>query len=439
MHVCRECGTTSPRWSGRCSGCGEWNTLDEERTTLKPRAATAVTTSLRDVDETTALVHSTGVGELDRVLGGGFIAGSTTLLFGEPGVGKSTLALMSLRELAARSTPVLLIAAEESVAQVAQRARRLGDVPPGLEVTATTDVDVAEQLVRERRPTLCVIDSISAMSDASLTSVAGSVPQIRHVAERLCSVAKETDVALLIVGHVTKDGELAGPRALEHLVDTVIRIEGDRHGALRIVRALKHRFGATGEVGLLEMVPDGLREMPDATILRGPDLDVPGVVFTVTNDGSRSFLIEMQALVATASGAPRRVAHQVSSQRLSLLLAVLESRCAIDTSGLDVFAATAGGLPANEPGVDVALAIAVASAVLDFSVPRTVAALGEVGLAGELRAVSGLTRRVREAQRLGATRAVVPSDGELEEVRGVEIVRCRTLAEAIVGAQSVTN
>jgi len=398
--------------------------------------SSGATTCLRDVAATTATVHSTGVGELDRVLGGGFIAGSTTLLFGEPGVGKSTLALMSLRELAASNTSVLLVAAEESVAQVAQRARRLGDVPEGLEVAASTNVDVAEQLVRERRPTLCVIDSISAMSDESLSSVAGSVPQIRHVAERLCSVAKETGVALLIVGHVTKDGELAGPRALEHLVDTVIRIEGDRHGSLRIIRALKHRFGPTGEVGLLEMVPDGLREMPDATVLRGPELDVPGVVFTVTNDGSRSFLIEMQALVATSSGSSRRVAHQVSSQRLALLLAVLESRCAIDTSELDVFAATAGGLAANEPGVDAALALAVASAVLNFVVPRTMAVLGEVGLAGELRAVSGLTRRVREAQRLGATRAVVPIDGELEEVSGVDVIRCGSLAEAIVVAQT---
>jgi DNA repair protein RadA/Sms len=439
VHVCRECGTTSPRWSGRCSGCGEWNTLDEERSAAKSRVVQIATTSLRDVEGSTATVHSTGVGELDRVLGGGFIAGSTTLLFGEPGVGKSTLALMSLRELAASATPVFLIAAEESVAQVAQRARRLGDVPDGLEVAATTNVEVAEQLLRERRPTLCVVDSISAMSDDALGSVAGSVPQVRHVAERLCSVAKETGVALLIVGHVTKDGELAGPRALEHLVDTVIRIEGDRNGSLRLLRAVKHRFGPTGEVGLLEMVPDGLKEMPDATVLRGPELDVPGVVFTVTNDGSRSFLIEMQALVATASSSPRRVAHQVSSQRLALLLAVLESRCAIDTSDLDVFAATAGGLPANEPGVDVALALSVASAALNFAVPRTVAAMGEVGLAGELRAVSGLTRRVREAQRLGATVAVVPADGEFDEVSGVHVIRCRTLAEAITVAQSGTK
>ena len=437
MHVCRECGTTSPRWSGRCSGCGEWNTLDEERSGRSPRLATTTTTSLRDVTSVSASVHSTGVGELDRVLGGGFIAGSTTLLYGEPGVGKSTLALMALRALAERASPVVLIAAEESVAQVAQRARRLGDVPEGLEVAASTNVDVAEELLRERHPTLCVVDSISAMSDDAVASVAGSVPQVRHVAERLCGVAKETGVALLLVGHVTKDGELAGPRALEHLVDTVIRIEGERHGTLRLLRALKHRFGPTGEVGLLEMAPDGLREMPDATVLRGPELDVPGVVFTVTNDGSRSFLIEMQALVATSATSPRRVAHQVSSQRLALLLAVLESRCGIDTSDLDVFAATAGGLPANEPGVDVALALAVASAALNFAVPRTVAAMGEVGLAGELRAVDGLTRRVREAQRLGATLALVPSDGACDAVAGVAVIRCRTLAEAIDAAQKV--
>jgi DNA repair protein RadA/Sms len=424
---------------GRCPGCGQWNTLDEERVDAKVSSATVTVTSLHDVDEGTERVTSTGVGELDRVLGGGFIAGSTTLLFGEPGVGKSTLALMALRQLALAGAPVLLIAAEESASQVAQRARRFGEVPEGLEVSATTSVDDAEELLRTRRPILCVIDSISAMSDEGLSGVAGSVAQVRHAAERLCTVAKATGAALVLVGHVTKDGELAGPRTLEHLVDTVVRIEGDRYGTLRLIRALKHRFGPTGEVGLLEMVNEGLRELPDAALaLRGPQLDVPGVVFAVTNDGSRSMLIEVQALVASSSGSPRRVAHQVSSQRLALLLAVLEARCDIDTSASDVFAATAGGLPANEPGVDVALALAVASAALNFAVPRTLAVMGEVGLAGELRGVAGLTRRVREAQRLGATTVIVPTEGELDEVLGVQVHRCRFLSDAIDVARRVT-
>jgi DNA repair protein RadA/Sms len=439
IHVCHDCGTTSPRWAGRCPGCGEWNTLVEEVRARTRAVAPPTTTSLCDVGEGTAAVHSTGVSELDRVLGGGFIAGSTTLLYGEPGVGKSTLALMVLRALALRATSVVLVAVEESPAQVAQRARRLGDVPAGLEVLETRDVDTVERLLVERRPTLCVVDSVSALGDDARGGVAGSVPQVRHVAERLCALAKATGTALLIIGHVTKDGELAGPRALEHLVDTVVRIEGDRHGSLRLIRAQKHRFGPTGEVGLFEMAPDGLRELPDAAVLRGPCLDVPGVVFTVTNDGSRSFLVEMQALVASGSGSPRRVAHQVSAQRLALMLAVLESRCRVDTSGLDVFAATAGGLAASEPGVDVALALAVASATVGFAVARSLAAVGEVGLAGELRAVAGLNRRVREAQRLGATTVIVPTEGELEHVTGVNVKRCSSLAQAIAFARADTS
>ena len=402
---------------------------------MSPRAsapATTTTVALHTVDADHDQRLSTGVGELDRVLGGGLLAGSTTLLFGEPGVGKSTLALMSLRALALVGSSVVLIGAEESAAQVAQRARRLGPIPEGLEVATTTSVAVALALIDERRPQVCVIDSISAMSDDALSGVAGSVPQVRNAAERLCALAKTTDTALVLVGHVTKDGELAGPRTLEHLVDTVIRIEGDRYGTLRVVRAIKHRFGPTGEVGLLEMVNEGLRDLPEtAMALHRPAAGVSGVVFTVTNDGSRSFLVEVQALVASSSGSPRRVAHQVSSQRLSLMLAVLEARCAIDVSDADVFAATAGGLAATEPGVDLALALAVASAAQGFAVSRDLVAVGEVGLAGELRAVSGLTRRVREARRLGATRAVVPAAGDLDDVEGISVARCATLAEAI--------
>jgi DNA repair protein RadA/Sms len=398
-----------------------------------------VTVALHTIDGDTEKRLSTGVAELDRVLGGGLLAGSTTLLFGEPGVGKSTLALMSLRSLAVVGASVLLIGAEESASQVAQRARRLGPVPEGLDVATTTSVATALALIEERRPQVCVIDSISAMSDDELGGVAGSVPQVRNAAERLCGLAKTTSTALVLVGHVTKDGELAGPRALEHLVDTVVRIEGDRYGTLRVVRALKHRFGPTGEVGLLEMVNEGLRDLPDAAMaLRRGAHDMPGVVFTVTNDGSRSFLIEVQALVASSSGSPRRVAHQVSSQRLSLMLAVLEARCDIDVSALDVFSATAGGLAATEPGVDLALALAVASAAVGFAVSRSLVAVGEVGLAGELRAVTGLTRRVREAQRLGASTIVVPTDGELEDVIGITVRRCTSLADAISCVRELT-
>ncbi|MFZ1061964.1 MAG: ATPase domain-containing protein [Acidimicrobiales bacterium] len=435
VHVCRECGTSSPRWIGRCSGCGEWNTL-EERSTPSAKPVGVEASPLREVHGSAEVLERSGVDELDRVLGGGFTRGSTTLLFGEPGVGKSTLALMALRERARRGDRVLLVAAEESASQVASRASRLGEVPAALLVAATTNVADAEELIATRRPGLCVVDSIAAMSDPSLASVTGSVPQIRHGAERLCAVAKSTDTSLVLVGHVTKDGELAGPRTLEHLVDTVIRIEGDRDGSLRVLRALKHRFGATGEVGLLEMVNDGLRELPEASLaLSGVDLEVPGVAMGIATDGSRSLLVEIQALVASGSGATRRVAHQLSSQRLSLLLAVLEVRCGIDTSASDVFAASAGGLPALEPGVDVALALAIASAAQGFSIPRFVVSVGEVGLAGELRCVAGLARRVREAQRLGARTVIVPRAGDLEDVRGLDVVRCGTLHEALDAAR----
>ena len=438
LHVCRDCGTTSVKWVGRCPGCGAFNTFDEEAQTAGAPLATPVETqSLHVLSDDTRVKLSTQVGEFDRVLGGGLVAGSTTLLFGEPGIGKSTLALMSLRALAEQGTSVLLIGAEESAAQVAGRARRLGSVPQGLEVAITTNVASAVALLEERRPTVCVIDSISAMSTDELTGVAGSVAQVRHAAEQLCITAKRTDTAIILVGHVTKDGELAGPRTLEHLVDTVVRIEGDRYAPLRIVRALKHRFGPTGEVGLLEMVGDGLRELPESALaLTDGSDDVSGVVLTVTNDGSRSFLVEVQALVASSTGAPRRVAHQVSSQRLALLLAVLEARCDINVAGVDVFAATAGGVAATEPAADLALAMAVASASIGFTVPRSLVAVGEVGLAGELRGVSGLQRRVREAQRRGVSAVIVPVAGEDLDVPGLQVHRCATLAAAIETVRS---
>ena len=431
-HVCRECGVTSPRWTGRCSGCGQWNTL-EATVTHSSNAPRASTTPLAEVDVAGLSLRPTGVGEFDRVLGGGLAPGSSTLLYGEPGVGKSTLALMVLLESARRATS-LLLASEESVAQVARRARRLGEVPARLEVAAVTDLAAAANLVATARAEVVVVDSLSAMTDATLGGAAGSVTQLRHGAERLSQAARSTSTSLILVGHVTKDGDLAGPRALEHLVDTVIRIEGDRQGTLRILRALKHRFGATGEIGLLEMDGQGLRDLPEPTLARASA--APGVVLGVTNDGTRSLVVEIQALVVGAGASPRRVAHQVSGQRLALLLAVLEARCGVATGSCDVFAATAGGLPATDPGIDVALALAVASATEGVVVARDVAAIGEVGLAGELRGVVGLSRRVREAARRGASTVIVPEEGELEQVDGVRLVRCATLGAAIAALTS---
>jgi len=306
-------------------------------------------------------------------------------------------------------------------------------------VVATNDVTTAEQVIERYRPALVVVDSVSALRDEGIAGSSGSVNQVRAAAERLCASAKATDTALILIGHVTKDGELAGPRALEHVVDTVVRIEGDRHGSLRVVRALKHRFGPTGEVGLFEMVTDGLRELPDGSLAPpGPALDVPGVVWSVTNDGSRSLSVEIQALIAASTGSPRRVAHQVSAQRLALLIAVLEARCGVELSSCDVFATTAGGLPAVEPGIDVALALAVASAAAGFVVPANVAVVGEVGLAGELRPVSGLARRLSEVRRRGVERVIVPAGSASEGAGDLELVFCRRLADVIDAVQPVT-
>ena len=427
-HRCGACGAPSLKWAGRCPSCQAWNTLVE---TSDPVAGGAVPVPLSAAAVKVEPVRPTGIGEVDRVLGGGLTPGSSTLLFGEPGVGKSTLALGVLRQLARCGVPVILIAVEESASQVAARARRLGPVPEHLAVVATTSVEQAERVIATYHPALCVVDSVSAMRDDSLPGATGSVTQVRQVAERLCAAAREGASALVLVGHVTKDGDLAGPRALEHLVDTVLRVEGDRVGPSRVLRALKHRFGSTGEVGLFTLGEDGMREDPEGTGAGAPPvLNVPGVVWTATLDGRRAWPVEVQALVTAAEGSPRRVAHQVSGPRLSLMLAVLEARCGAGVSGSDVFATTAGALPANEPAVDAALAVAVASARSGGRVARDVAVVGEVGLAGELRPVTGLDRRLDALRRRGVTRVLAPVGAE-GLVPGVRVEGYARLDEAL--------
>jgi DNA repair protein RadA/Sms len=434
LYLCRECGSTSAKFYGRCPSCDEWNTLEEQPTAaaVSPTRERIEVRALRDVAEMHDALLATGIGEVDRVLGGGFVSGSSTVMFGEPGVGKSTLALMALQLFADAGHDVLLVAAEESPTQVAKRAKRLGPVPKGLQVVATANADAVAQLLRDQKPTVCVVDSISMMRTAPLAGAGGSTGQVRQAAEVLCAAAKQSGTVLLLVGHVTKENEMAGPRALEHLVDTVLRVDGDRHGTLRLLRAQKHRFGPTGEVGLLQMASNGLRELPDPSNMLRPSLfAAEGTVFSITNDGSRSILVEIQTLLASASGAPKRVAVDVDSQRLAMMIAVLEARCATDCSLSDVYATSTGGLPAAEPAVDLALALAIASNAWGFAVPSSTVVIGEVGLAGTVRSVSGLTRRVKEAARLGFMTVIVPADGELEPVPGVEVVRVRRILDVL--------
>ena len=380
-----------------------------------------------------AAAAPTGIGELDRVLGGGLVAGSVTVLGGEPGVGKSTLVLQILASLAARGKTSLLVAAEESGEQVRCRAARLGAAVEGCYLLATTDLDVAIGAASQLGPAFIVVDSIQAVSDSACGSQAGSPSQVRECAGRLVRYAKSSGVATLLVGHVTKDGGLAGPRTLEHLVDTVLSFDGDRHESLRILSASKHRYGSTGELGLFEMTETGLTGIVDPSdmLLRDRRRGVPGSIAVPVLEGRRPLVIEVQGLVGpTTSGTPRRVTQGVLGGRLALVLAVLERRCHLALAASDVFVSTVGGLRVSEPAADLGIALALVSAVTGIPIGDEVVACGEVGLAGELRQVQGIERRLVEAARLGFRLAVVPQSAP-EGPMDLELLRAGTLLEAV--------
>jgi DNA repair protein RadA/Sms len=385
------------------------------------------------VDIGSAAATSTGLAELDRVLSGGLVPGSVTLVGGEPGMGKSTLLLQVAASWAATGGSVLYVTAEESVEQVRLRGERLGAVVPGLWLAAATSMPEILEHIRRVRPALVILDSIQTVYDPELTSAPGSVVQVRECAHRLVAEAKTRGVAVCLVGHVTKDGQLAGPRVLEHVVDTVLAFEGDRHHALRLLRAAKHRFGSTSELGVLEMTENGLAAVPDASGLFLADRcrGVPGAVVAPTVDGNRPLLVELQALV-TKSVLPvaRRWAQGLDQGRLSLLLAVLEERAGIEFSNADVYALAVGGVRVVEPGADLAVALAAASAKTDTAIPSEVVACAEVGLGGELRQVGQTARRLAEAARFGFTRAVLPARGP-DPPRGMSAVRAESLVDAL--------
>ncbi len=440
IHRCSDCGASAPQWSGRCGSCGEWNTLVEERDEPRPGLArngpVERAIPLVDVDVAEHSARTTGIPELDRVLGGGLVPGSVTLVGGEPGIGKSTLLLQALGAVAAGGRRALLVSAEESPQQVKLRAERLGVLHPGLLVLGATALPDVLGAVDEVRPDVMVVDSIQTVYDPDLSSAPGSVGQVRECAHQLVHVAKQRAVSIALVGHVTKEGALAGPRVLEHVVDTVLAFEGDRHHALRLLRAVKHRFGSTGELGLFEMGEAGLIGVPDPSglFLGDRSTGVPGSVVVPAVEGHRPLLVEIQALVAKSNlPMPRRSAQGLDQSRVSLMLAVLERRVGLDFSGADVYASAVGGVRITEPAGDLAIALAVASAVSGRALPAGLVACGEVGLAGELRQVGQTARRLTEAARLGFTQAIVASSCPPGDF-GLEVRRASSLVEAISGA-----
>jgi DNA repair protein RadA/Sms len=446
IHRCSECGCETPRWLGRCPECDAWGTLAQ---VLAPAASGGVVRSaavgpvpIGDVDARVATPMPTGVGELDRVLQGGLVAGSVTLLAGEPGMGKSTLLLQALGRLAAGGTTCLLVTAEESCAQVKVRAERVGALHPRLLVVAETSLPHVLADAAGAAPQVLAVDSIQTVVDPDLPGAPGSVTQVRDSAHRLVQHAKEHGRATVLVGHVTKEGTLAGPRVLEHVVDTVLSFDGDRGHSLRALHALKHRFGATDEVGLFEMTEHGLADVPDASarFLTDRRPGVPGSAVAAVLEGARPMLVEVQALVMrTAAPMPRRSAAGMESGRLAMLLAVLERHARVACAGADVYASVAGGLRVTERGLDLALALAVAGAQLDLVTTRDTVAIGELGLGGEVRSVPQLERRLTEAARLGFRRAVVPAGvravGRLDALELLEVGSVRdAIEEALLPA-----
>jgi DNA repair protein RadA/Sms len=389
---------------------------------------------LDEVDPAPWRARPTGLSELDRVLGGGFVPGSVTLLGGEPGVGKSTLLLQVLRAVVESGGRALLVSAEESAPQVRLRAERLGALPAGLLVVATTDVSTLSDAVRDTEPALVVVDSVQAVFDPGSGGLPGSLGQVRACTDLVVHMAKHTRIPFVLVGHVTKEGTLAGPRTLEHLVDTVLSVEGDRHHALRTVRATKHRFGATGELGLFEMHEGGLAAVSDPYRLLLGDRrpGASGSAVLPAMQGQRALLVELQALTARAAldASCRRSAQGVDGGRLALLLAVLEARAGLSLARTDVFASAVGGIRVTEPAADLAMALAVASAVNDTPLPPDLVALGEVGLGGEIRQVPHGPRRVTEAARVGFRHALVPESCP-PGPRGMEVIHVRSLAQAV--------
>ena len=443
VYICRECGYQSPKWLGKCSACGGWNTMDETiqkeekkvASTTKQSAVLKKVTSLKQIETNNEVRYTTGLAELDRVLGGGLVKGSLVLVGGDPGIGKSTLLLQICNSLAI-SKKILYVSGEESERQIKLRAERLGVTCDNVYIVSETDVESILEYINQIEPEIVIIDSIQTMNCEEITSAAGSVPQVREATNAFMKIAKSRDISMFIVGHVTKDGALAGPRVLEHMVDCVLYFEGDRQMTFRILRAVKNRFGSTNEIGVFEMANTGLVEVenPSKMLLEGRSENNSGSSIVCTMEGSRGVLAEIQALVTpTGFGNPRRMASVVDINRVILMIAVLEKRAKVSLSNYDVYVNVAGGLRIDETAIDLGLCAAIVTGKKDIQIPEDLVFIGEVGLGGELRGVSQLEKRLTEAAKLGFKNAIVPS----QSMRGVttpkdlNVIPVKTVYEAL--------
>lgn len=441
VFYCQSCGYESAKWMGQCPGCHEWNTFVEEPKAVsakggsKRRMGTNEPVPVKSVSTKDDPRVSTGIGEFDRVLGGGIVKGSLILVGGDPGIGKSTLLLQMCANLSRGGHKVLYISGEESLQQIKMRADRIGDGGDELLLLCETDLDVLDAQIEKIKPEMVIVDSIQTMYSENVTSAPGSVSQVREATATFLRISKSLGISLFLVGHVTKEGAVAGPRVLEHMVDTVLYFEGDNHASYRILRAAKNRFGSTNEIGVFEMHSEGLAEVPNPSeyMLSGKPEDATGAIVTCAVEGTRPILLEIQALASrTSFGYPRRTSTGVDYNRVNLLIAVIEKRLGIDFSSMDAYVNIAGGIRMNEPSADLAVVLALISSCKDIVIGNEVAAFGEVGLSGEVRGVSQAAVRVQEAKKLGFEKVILPKSNlkDVKNVEGIKIVGVENLTKA---------
>ncbi|NTV71876.1 MAG: DNA repair protein RadA [Azonexaceae bacterium] len=446
IYSCTECGATSPKWQGQCPGCNEWNTLVEtvaEKAPTNSRfeslAPTAKLQNLSEIEAREVDRITTGVGEFDRALGGGLVNGAVVLIGGDPGIGKSTLLLQALAHLSL-DNKVLYVSGEESGEQVALRARRLGLDTRRLQLMAEINLERILATLQAEKPVVAVIDSIQTLWSDQLSSAPGSVAQVRECAAQLTRLAKQAGITVILVGHVTKEGALAGPRVLEHIVDTVLYFEGDTHSSFRLVRAVKNRFGAVNEIGVFAMTETGLKGVsnPSALFLSQHGQDVAGSCVMVTQEGTRPLLVEIQALVDTAHGNPRRLTVGLDPQRLAMLLAVLHRHAGVVCFDQDVFVNAVGGVKITEPAADLAVLLSITSSLKNKPLPSKLIVFGEIGLAGEIRPAPRGQERLKEAAKLGFTRALIPEANRPKQaIPGMQVIAVKRVEEAVARIREI--